>query len=940
MNNLKNIFKSKFLVLLSLLFGINQANAQLLCTDSCSAPGPELVINGDFALQIQNSAYTTSAPFQIPIWAPATSLNFGQYTITDTPAVHNGQWGGIDHSPAGNTFFLVCDGITGVQTSAWGQDVNISAYAPNTDFVFSAWVNNSIRTTFNWVDAEMQLRVNGTLLLPASVVLPETPDVWVLIEGTWNSGPTPPASITIEVVSTSTASIGNDFAIDDISFRACISGGTGTLSVGPDVTICATDSIQLNAISNSSIIQWTPSYGLSSTTIFNPIASPDTTTTYIIISGAGTPCEATDTLTVFVNATSAVAAFQYTLDSCTNNVAFQNLSGSGFSYLWDFGDGTLATIENPSYTFTATGTYMVSLTVSDSCGSSTTIQPVNVSNALGALSQFTYTIDSCTNEVTFINQSLNSTTFNWYFGDGSASTASNPVHIYSSNGNYTISLVANNICGADSVAIPITIQPPVISTALFNFTQDSCSATFNFINQSTNSVSYSWNFGDGTTSTDNDPTHTYSSSGTYNVLLTSIGVCNTDTQFVSINVTLPIQAVSAFAITSNTCGDSISIVNSSTGFTSLLWDFGDGTTSTQTNPVHIFSAPGNYQIQLYVANSCNDSLQAINITVPDNSISGIASLISDSCFTVQFQSQLINVTNYNWNFGNGNTSSDPSPVITYSTPGNYNVTLIASNNCADTSFSFPVTINDYSITGNISLLQDSCNLTVNFQSLVNNAIGLIWDFGDGNTSATTSGTHNYNLAGNYVVILTATNACSVSQLTQNIVVDPAFEPEIFTALTLDTCLLQLTFNHSSTNTYDQIWDFGDGSSSLDQSGLHQYSITGTYELTFSVNNLSGCKRDTILNLQIPEGGGDFFIPNIFTPNNDGVNDVFEVGAAGACAPERITIFNRWGNNIFETSGQNNFWDGKSNGNPVPSGVYFYVIQIGEKVYKGTVTVTY
>lgn len=69
MNNLKHISKSKFLVLLILLFGINQANAQLLCTDSCSVAGPELVINGDFALQIQNSSYTTSAPFQIPIWA-------------------------------------------------------------------------------------------------------------------------------------------------------------------------------------------------------------------------------------------------------------------------------------------------------------------------------------------------------------------------------------------------------------------------------------------------------------------------------------------------------------------------------------------------------------------------------------------------------------------------------------------------------------------------------------------------------------------------------------------------------------------------------------------------------------------------------------------------------------------------------------------------------
>lgn len=916
----------------------NKANAQLLCTDSCSVAGTEMVVNGDFALQIQNSAYTTSAPFQIPVWAPATLLSFGQYTITNNPIIHNVEWGGTDHTSGGGTYFLVCDGITGTQTSGWGQAVNISPYAPNTNFVFSAWVNNSIRTTFNWQDPAMQLRVNGTLLLPASVVLPETPDVWVLIEGTWNSGPTPPASVTIEVVSTSTASIGNDFAIDDISFRACLSGGTGTLSVGPDATICANDSIQLNAISNSSIIQWTPSYGLSSTTIFNPIASPDTTTTYIIVSGAGTPCEATDTLTVFVNTTSAIAAFQYTLDSCTNNVVFQNLSGSGFTYFWDFGDGTLATLENPSYTFPAAGTYMVSLTVSDSCGSSSTMQPVNVGNALGALSQFTYTIDSCTNEVTFINQSLNSNNFNWYFGDGSVSTASNPVYIYSSSGNYTISLVANNACGADSIAIPITIQPTVVSTALFNYTQDSCSNTINFTNQSINSISYLWDFGDGTTTTDNNPSHSYSSSGIYNVLLTSNGVCNTDTQSVSINVNVPIQAVAAFTITTNTCGDSISIVNSSTGYTSLLWDFGDGNTSTQTNPLHVFSTPGNYQIQLYVANSCNDSLQSINVTVPENTINGTANINSVNCNTIQLQNQITNATNYSWTFGDGSFSIVPSPNHTYAAPGNYLITLNASNSCADTIISIPVTINDYSITGNISVNQDSCNLTINYFSQISNATNFSWDFGDGNSATGTSGTHNYGTSGNYTVTLTATNACTTTELTTIVNAEMMQLPELFPVLALDTCLQQLFFNHISTNVYDQNWNFGDGLSTTEQSGEHIYANPGSYELTFSVNNSIGCKLDTTFTIEIPGASSTIFIPNIFTPNNDGFNDVFEVGSAGACAVEQITIFNRWGNKIFETFGQ--YWDGKSNGNLVPSGVYFYAIIIGSKSYKGTITLTY
>lgn len=939
MNSCKKILVTKFILFLTFIIYSGRTDAQTLCTDSCSSPGPELVINGEFASQIQNSIYNTSAPFQLPVWIPpATLLNFGQYTITDNPVTNNAQWGGIDHTLSGNTYFLVCDGISGIQTSAWGQEVNIGAYAPNTDFVFTAWVNNSIQPAFNWADPSMQLRVNGTLILPSAVILPESPDVWVLIEGTWNSGPTPPATVTIEIVSTEIAPIGNDFAIDDISFRACLSGGTGTLSAGPDVTICSTDSIQLNAVSNSSFIQWTPSYGLSASNIFNPIASPDTTTTYIIISGAGTPCEATDTLTIFVNSSSAIASFQYTIDSCSNTIAFQNLSGSGFSYVWDFGDGTLATLENPSYTYTTAGNYSVSLTVSDSCGSSTTMQTINIGNPLSAVSQFSYTIDSCTNEVTLINQSLNSTNFIWYFGDGTISTSGNPVHTYSAVGNYTISLVASNGCGADSIAIPVTIQPLVSSTALFNYTQDSCSTTITFINQSVNSNSYIWNFGDGNSSTITNPSHSYTSAGTFNVVLTSNGVCNTDTQSVSINVTLPTLAIPGFSVTQNTCGDSISFLNSSTGYTTILWDFGDGNTSNQINPTHAYSTPGNYQVQLLVSNSCNDSTQLINVSVPDNSINGTANISSITCNTVQFQNQITNATNYLWTFGDGTTSTDPSPFHTYSTPGNYNISFNASNSCTDTIITIAVTINDYSITGNIAVIQDSCNLTITYSSQLNNATGFTWDFGDGNTAQVNSGTHSYATSGNYTVTLTATNACTTSELTTFVNAELLQIPELVPVIALDSCLMQIAFNHNSTYVYDQNWNFGDGMSSSAQSGDHAYINPGSYELILSVNNFSGCKLDTTFTVEIPSAESNIFIPNIFTPNNDGLNDVFEPGANGTCFTEQITIFNRWGNKIYESSGKS--WDGKSNGSLVPSGVYFYAILIGNKSYKGTVTVTY
>jgi PKD repeat protein len=229
-----------------------------------------------------------------------------------------------------------------------------------------------------------------------------------------------------------------------------------------------------------------------------------------------------------------------------------------------------------------------------------------------------------------------------------------------------------------------------------NFSADATSGcvpftvSFSDLSTGTGIDGWSWTFGDGGTSTAQNPGHTYNSAGTYTVALTvssSSQGCNdteTKTNYITVNV-----APAAAFYGSPTSGEVplvVNFTNQSTDATSYSWDFGDGGTSTATNPSHTYNSAGTYTVELVASNSCGSDTETrvnyitVTCTAPVADFVG-SPTSGDVPLVVDFTDQSTNATSWDWDFGDGGVSTAQSPSHTYSAAGTYTVTLTATNSC-------------------------------------------------------------------------------------------------------------------------------------------------------------------------------------------------------------------------------------------------------------------
>ncbi len=217
------------------------------------------------------------------------------------------------------------------------------------------------------------------------------------------------------------------------------------------------------------------------------------------------------------------------------NVIFTNTSSSssGTTYSWNFGDGGTSNQLNPTHTYTASGTYNVTLILNQNGCIDSVVVPSNIIIQNITPSFVPTPSVVCSGQpVTFTNTSTPiATTSNWTFGDGGTSTSISPVHTYTAAGTYTINLSATdgNGCSGNTTGTVTVNQSPV--AAFVADTMVACSAPFtvNFTDNSIGGSTYSWNFGDGNTSTSQNPTNIYTSPGTYTVTIivtNSTGTCS------------------------------------------------------------------------------------------------------------------------------------------------------------------------------------------------------------------------------------------------------------------------------------------------------------------------------------------------------------------------------------------------------------------------------
>ena len=417
--------------------------------------------------------------------------------------------------------------------------------------------------------------------------------------------------------------------------------------------------------------------------------------------------------------------------------------GETEEWLWTFGDGTTSNEANPSHLYTVPGTYTVCLTTTSICGSTQDCQTITI-NCTAPLA--TYNYESNQLEISFSDLSANTPSeWHWEFGDGNISNLQNPVHTYNEPGFYTICLTAESVCGSSQFCQEIEVTC-IAPQSNFLIDADELTVSFTDISED-NPSSWNWTFGDGQSSTLQNPQHTYTFPGNYLVCLTVSSICGTTQrcELTEVGCTPP-QA--GFFYTANEL--SVAFVDNSTiDAIAWLWDFGDGQGSTAASPSYTYAAPGTYEVCLTSSSICGSTTacQTIEISCQpptagfDVVINGLA--ISLTNLTSE------DAISYLWLYGDGNDSNLPSPSHLYDSSGVYEICLIANNNCGTDTVCQEVMLstsnNDNPATQDHKLqlfpnpATQYCNLHWDIQSnkpynwQIINAVGQVVDNGYSNT---------------------------------------------------------------------------------------------------------------------------------------------------------------------------------------------------------------
>lgn len=459
--------------------------------------------------------------------------------------------------------------------------------------------------------------------------------------------------------------------------------------------------------------------------------------------------------TIAVSATGADLTYQWQIDRGDGN-GWQNLNA----------DGIFSGVQTSELRISGVSDAITNATfrleVSSVCATQPVLSlPIQIELQPAVTAQFDFSADGL--NVQFTHGATNARSYFWDFGDGNTDTLPNPVHTYAAAGEYTITLTASGRCDTVSVSRMIILQ--TLPQANFDLSvRTGCaplSVTFNNTS-SDNAVSFAWIFPGGTpsTATQRNPTVTYNTPGTYNATLIASNANGVDTFVLENAVTVQQTPTAAFLATANDL--TVVFTNNAAQADTYSWNFGDGNTSNEANPTHMYAMPGNYIVTLTVRNNCGEASVNQMITAgllpsarfSQNRQNGCAPLV------VTFRDESMGTyTTRTWTFPGGNpgSSTEAEPTVRYESPGQYDVMLTIDGVLGSSTITETAYINVLPLPTAAFSFTNSGN-TVQFTSNAMDATGLLWNFGDGNTSTATNPTHTYATSGIYEVTLNASNA--------------------------------------------------------------------------------------------------------------------------------------------------------------------------------------
>jgi len=600
----------------------------------------------------------------------------------------------------------------------------------------------------------------------------------------------------------------------------------------------------------------------------------------------------------------------------------------------------------------------------------------NVINIMvNPLANATYTYTSDLGCIPFVINAQNikataaagNNTYTWYadgvfIGSGFAFPG---YTIQADDAHVVIKLVATSRYGCLDASFTHTFSTIKEVTAGFtqNQTKGCGPLTVNFSNTSApqNAATYTWNFGNGSTSTLANPNPVTflprpdGKDTTYTVMLKALTACGIRTA--TSTVTVRPKPTSIFT-PDKTIGCSpltVNFNNTSPGTNNTYtYDFGDSQTLVTTDNQavnHTYTALANkvFTVKMTAQNECGTSVTQYNIRISPNTVLPQLVVNGDQkagCapWTVQFHNNTKGGTYFTYDFGDGTTlSSLNAPEVvshTFLKDGIFNVKMTATNGCSDTSVYQAITVYPQPLTNFTSDVQTGCTqLTVNFTNKTAGNNTYFWDFGDGSTSSAANPTHIFTARNTpFTISLIARNLlnCPDTMVLKNYI-KVNIPPKAAFMARPDSVIVyphySFSFADKSTNTpILWKWSFGDGSNSGKQNPEHTYRDTGLYKVKLVVYSLQGCADSIMHTVQITGVPGQLFVPNAFMPGSKFEElRTFKVKGSGI-KTWRMRVFNKWGQVIWESTKLTargepaEGWDGMMGGAAAPQGVYVWQVE--------------
>lgn len=382
-------------------------------------------------------------------------------------------------------------------------------------------------------------------------------------------------------------------------------------------------------------------------------------------------------------------------------VAFTDMSeGVPASWQWEFGDGDISAEQNPTHTYASAGNFNVSLKVCNSQGCDTEIKQNLIDVGSIGICNAAFNSDKTSGfvplNVKFADKSTGKpSSWAWDFGDGDISSDQHPAHTYKSAGIFSVTLTISAACGTDILRLTNFINaimiPAPVAEFMANPNTGFAPLEVQFTNVSTGDpTSFAWKFGDGGSSSDESPVHTYKSAGFFTVSLLvsnqSGADIETKTNLIIIQSGVPPVAEFQASPLTGFAPLKVEFTDKSEGnIANWVWSSGDGVTDTRQNHVHEYLSPGFYNVKLIISGEDGSGLEnKVNlITILEGE--GVTAaftaepLAGNLPFTVHFfDISSGEIANHTWEFGDGDTSTDKNPVHTYNTQGFFNVSLTVS----------------------------------------------------------------------------------------------------------------------------------------------------------------------------------------------------------------------------------------------------------------------